>query len=709
MSRIYFIISGILLLFRPALSQEADSLSRPIKEYVYPTEVVISAPRISMPVKEAPFATSVVGRDIIKELPKSIAADEPLKLVPGVKVDNQADAERVHLSIRGQGILSERGIRGIKILLDGIPLNDPTGFAPDFFDVDFAAVERIEVLRGPAASLYGGSASGGIINILTANAPGKPLYGAGQASYGSHNFWKGFGEFGGSVNDINYNVTFSRTGGDGYRQHAHFWGNNVYAKAIYTPTGEIQITPTFSYSHLMHENPEGIPLADYLRDPTTPNGAAIPLNEYLENERTTNGLKGHFALTKEHEIDVTAFVKRTSFFESSNGIFNYRTLTSPGASAEYDFSTESPDGNLQNRVAVGTDLQWQSIDEHRIDHRFLLDTLGSETRYRADTLMSDERIKQRGAGFFLVDKCTLNKRWTFVLSLRYDDIHNQLDDFYLLDGDQSGSANFSKFTARIGVTYAMMPEANFFASWGQGFLPPATEELLMNPDFVGGFNTHLTSATSQGYEAGVRGSLKDQITYDVTFFVLKTDNDFDRYRLPAYPQLTFYKNSGGTNRWGIEVYGKYSPLSGLNLQAAYTYSNFKYASDSPTQIAMDDTSIHKFIKAGNWLPNSPQHQLYVDALYHIVPQFGIGFSVETLSKSYIDGANVESEAVSGYTLLHARATYEWQIGTVTGELSVNGRNLGNVKYVAFSEPDPGGNAYQPGAGREFFGGLKIHL
>ncbi len=56
--------------------------------------------------------------------------------MPGVKVDNQADGERVHLSIRGQGILTETGIRRIKVVLDGLPLNDPTGFAPDLFDVD---------------------------------------------------------------------------------------------------------------------------------------------------------------------------------------------------------------------------------------------------------------------------------------------------------------------------------------------------------------------------------------------------------------------------------------------------------------------------------------------------------------------------------------------------------------------------------------------
>ena len=703
----------VLLSASLAAAQDKDSLDHPTKEYQVPTEMIITAPRMNIPLKEAPFATSIVGSDIIQDLPKSVAADEPMKLVPGVKVDNQADGERVHMSIRGQGILSEHGIRGIKILLDGIPLNDPTGFASDFFDVDFAGVDRIEVLRGPAASLYGGSAAGGIVNIMTQNSLDKPLYAEAQTSYGTNNFWKGFGEFGGNVDKVNYNISFSRAMSDGYRQHSGFWGNNVYGKATYSPSEGVQITPIFGYAHVYNQNPEGIPLSYYQRDPTLPNDAAIPLNEYIETERTTNGLKGHFAIDDKNEIDALTFVKRTLFFESSNGIFNYRTFVTPGASFEYDYTMGSPASNLQNRVAVGTDLQWQNIDQHRVDDRYFADSAMSQ--YRADTLMSNEKIKQSAAGVFLVDKLTVDQKLSFFGSLRYDAINNELDDLYLLDGDQSGSKNFSKVTGRVGAAYSLIPEANLFASWGMGFMPPATEELLINPDttsagvFLGGFNPHLEPATSQGVEGGSRGTFKNGLTYDITVFYLATDNDFDRYRLTNYPQLTFYKNTGGTHRTGVEFYGRYTPVSELNLQVAYTYSHFTYVNDSPDRIVMDDPTIVKYIKAGNFLPNSPQHQIYVDAEYHVVPRLSLGLGFETLSKSYIDGANLEGEAVPGYTLVHARISCNVQLGPVSCDLSVNGLNLGNIKYVAFSEPDPGGNAYQPGAGKEFFGQLRIHL
>jgi len=171
-------------------------------EYQYPTEIVVTAPRISAPLKEVPFPASVVGPATLRQLPRTISMDEPLKLVPGVKVDNQSNGERIHLTIRGQGILTERGIRGIRILYDGIPLNDPTGFAPDLFDVDLNTVDRIEVLRGCGASLYGGSASGGILNVVSRSSPPAPLFGEAGAVYGSNNFWKGGGQFGGNFNSL---------------------------------------------------------------------------------------------------------------------------------------------------------------------------------------------------------------------------------------------------------------------------------------------------------------------------------------------------------------------------------------------------------------------------------------------------------------------------------------------------------------------------
>ena len=687
--------------FAAALAQLAlcQDTKKDTLEYKYP-EVVVTAPRMVLPLKEIPFATSIVGQEAVHNLPRAIAMDEPMKLVPGVKVDNQANGSRVHLSIRGQGILTERGIRGIGILLDGIPLNDPTGFAPDFFDVDYSTIERIEVLRGPAASLYGGSASGGIINIITQNAPNVPLSGDASAMGGSNGFWKAFGQFGGSANAINYRISFSRSMGDGYRDHTHFQINNIYGKATYTPSANLQLTPIISRSESYHENPEGIDQDQYNENAKQANGDAIPYNEYLSTNRTSYGLTGSFRFNDKNAIDFNGYAKNTLFTEANNRTFTHRTISTPGASLQFTTRAGESDDVLRNRFSFGADLRWQTIDEHRVDNLYSRE---------GDTLRSKEQIKQSGTGLFLIEKLDVGPKYGLMVCLRYDDIHNELKDQLKNPYDLSGNADFSKTTFRFGFTYTPLPEYTMFASWGQGFLPPATEELAQNPDQFGGFNVHLTSATSEGFELGVRHSLSSQFRYEFTSFFLTTQNDFDRYRIsnPLRNQETFYRNAASSKRTGAEIYMDYTPDRDLEIQVAYTLSNFQYTNSSPIQVVMDDPAVKKFVVDGNWLPNSPRHQLYVDFQCSPSPRLSLGLSAETQTKTYIDGADVESEAAAGYTLVHARARYSWHVAGVEGEFVLQLRNILDTKYVAFTEPDPGGNAYQPGAGREILGGVRI--
>jgi outer membrane receptor protein involved in Fe transport len=124
---------------------------------------------------------------------------------------------------------------------------------------------------------------------------------------------------------------------------------------------------------------------------------------------------------------------------------------------------------------------------------------------------------------------------------------------------------------------------------------------------------------------------------------------------------------------------------------------------------MDDPAVVKYIANGNFLPNSPEHQFSADVEYSLLPQLAVGLSVESLSKWYIDGANIESEAANGYTLLHIRARYGFNIGGIRAELSLFVRNVADKEYIAFTEPDPGGNAYQAGVRREGFVSLRFRI
>ncbi|HNW77247.1 MAG TPA: Plug domain-containing protein, partial [Bacteroidales bacterium] len=94
-------------------------------------EVIVSGVRTKVPLKEIPASISVVSGSQLNTMNKSIAADEIFRLTPGVRIDNGTDGSRVHFYIRGQGVLTESGFRGVGVLIDGIPVSDPAGFTPD--------------------------------------------------------------------------------------------------------------------------------------------------------------------------------------------------------------------------------------------------------------------------------------------------------------------------------------------------------------------------------------------------------------------------------------------------------------------------------------------------------------------------------------------------------------------------------------------------
>jgi len=170
-----------LLLCTNILLYGENEIADSIKTFAI-KEVTVTANRIPLPLLNNPGSISLVEGEMLSAMPKSIGAEEALRLVPGIRIDNQHNGERVHVSIRGQGILTERGLRGIGAIIDGIPLNDPSGFAPDLYDVDWATVKTVEVLRGSAAGLYGGSAAAGVLNITTNLGGIKPLGGESKSN-----------------------------------------------------------------------------------------------------------------------------------------------------------------------------------------------------------------------------------------------------------------------------------------------------------------------------------------------------------------------------------------------------------------------------------------------------------------------------------------------------------------------------------------------
>jgi len=652
-----------------------------------PTEVVVvTAPRIEIPLNETPAATTVVPGELLKAMPRGIGAEEALKSVPGIKVDNQADGERVHLSIRGQGLLTERGIRGIKVLLDGLPLNDATGFAPDLFDVDWSTVQHIGVFRGPASALYGGGAAGGVIDIVTRDGSTKPVSGAGSVTYGTYNFYKVFSEAGGTKGSVNYRISASNTAGDGYRVHTAFRALNLYSKFSWKLGNCGRLTALVGGTNYFNENAEGLNLSQ-LDNPRQPNPDALTFNEYQRTRRVTTGLTGQFKVAGNQELSFSVYYRNTAWRESVPSSVQHRAYNTPGAIAQY--TIHSGQGRVKNHLTIGSDMDWQTIWDYRNIN------LGGA---REGAKASDGDIYQRGFGLYALDRVELGPQWNVLFDVRSDHIHNQLTDNFKAGAvDLSGSANFSKTTGRIGLSWNANSHIGLYSSWGQGFLPPATEELANNPSQLGGFNTNLKPATSYGEELGARGSAGKRLFYDLAFFHLATKNDFGRYRVPTRPLETFYQNAGNSRRYGIETAASWYPVGPLVLRATYTYSDFKYTNVKSLFGTFQDV----------WMPNSPRHQAWVDVEYSWRSRLFVGFDIDMVSRAYVDQTNVGY--AWGYALFNPRLGFRWNSDKLSGEIMVSARNAFGKYYIAFTEPDPDGNSYQPGPKGEVFISARFYL
>ena len=682
-------------------------------------ELTVTANRLPVMLKKNPGAISIVTPEILSIMPKTIAADEALRLVPGVRIDNQHTGERVHISIRGQGILTERGLRGIGVILDGIPVNDPSGFAPDLYDVDWATVKDIEVLRGPVTGLYGAGGAAGTINITTNDGRSKPIGGEATLTLGSNGFFKGLLQLDGSQKNIDYRLSYSRTSGDGYRDHQAFWGNNLYEKINFRPSEKIIITQIYAHTDYFHQNPEGLNLGQF-DNLKQANPDARPFNEYQKTNRTTFGLIGNFKINDMHDLQVSTYLRNWNYKETSNKAAEYRTYSVPGASAQYNLHLGRE--KIRNNISAGVDFKWQNISMNKLQSGSDPDRKESidETNIETDSLLANQLISQESIGAFLLYKLEIGK-FSLMANARYDDMNNELTDKMMVGDTAVTSEDFSHTSARIGISYAFMDEINGFANWSQGFLPPSTEELASNPLGYSGFNTHLVPATSNSYELGLRGFINSKIYYDVTGFLMYTENDFFRFKQSGRGnQEVFYGNAGNSRRFGIETYVSYKPVKKVELQAAYTYSNFEYTSATVDPIYTDTAYVLTTPPAeGQWLPNSPRHQLYAEANYNINKNFRVSLSTEYQSEwaIYTDAKAYSGELdpaiyqnwQDGFNLWHLRAAYMWNLWKLNGDLSFYIRNIFDTEYMAFTEPDPDGNAYQPGPGREFFGSLKIRF
>src|SRR5688572_11258261 len=214
---------------------------------------VVTVTRIPLELSRVPLAVGVTNRDEIQRGKPGFALDEALAGIAGVQVDNRFNyALGGRISIRGFGARAQFGVRGVRVLLDGLPATLPDG-QTTLNHVDPAALGRAEVIRGPASALYG-NAAGGVIRLTSAPAPWAPLASEHRLLAGGDGLLRVENSLGGRSGGAAYRAWASHLRYAGYREHASA-RNTVAGASLHLARGRGEARLSFSAVHYDALNP----------------------------------------------------------------------------------------------------------------------------------------------------------------------------------------------------------------------------------------------------------------------------------------------------------------------------------------------------------------------------------------------------------------------------------------------------------------------
>jgi iron complex outermembrane receptor protein len=249
-------------------------------------EIVVTATRRESSLRDVARSVSVVNKERIQNATQQLGLDEALAGVPGLYIQNRYNfSGDLRLSLRGFGARSSFGIRGIRIFVDGIPETLPDGQS-GVDSIDMGSAQSIEVLRGPASSLYG-NASGGVIAVSSELGTTDP-YVEGKVAAGEYGFEQYALKSAGQVKSADYLVSVSRTELEGYRDHSAFRGTQVNGR-LGIPLNDddrLLIAANFTDQPLA-QDPGGINAEQAAMDPSSArdNNLLYDGSETLEQQR----------------------------------------------------------------------------------------------------------------------------------------------------------------------------------------------------------------------------------------------------------------------------------------------------------------------------------------------------------------------------------------------------------------------------------------
>ncbi|MGA0373360.1 MAG: TonB-dependent receptor family protein [Flavobacteriaceae bacterium] len=660
------ILLGLLSIITFSLEAQ-DSLQQKISL----KGITLDATRIKTPKHIIPFA---ISHRIFKTPQLGLAQNslqDYLTTVPGLYAQNtQNFAQDLRLSIRGFGARSGFGIRGIQLIVDGIPETTPDGQG-QLDNLPLGLIQSLTVLRGPASSFYG-NASGGVIQINTLedfeeNFIRLRLQGG---TYSSRNFAATVGLKKNKTKAVFYQ---NHSESKGYRNHSQYKQRVFNARVWHDLSESSQIRWQFNYTHSPYAYDAGGINLDMVEENRK---QARSQNESFQTYETVNHLKTGLQWEKQFS--------------------NNLRWDSYAFYAHRDFVGRLPFGFggfvdlKRDYYGFGTALEFQPQNHHRMQLRFsMADQKDHRQRFQNlngspgdNTLDQDELFFN--TAFSFLDEI----KWSFGLlrlGLRYD-----LQS--LGTQRESDEVKLNSFNPSIGFTYTKWGDHVMFVSYSSSFETPTLNELSANPSGNVGFNIDLSPSEAHNFEWGWRYTTPEN-TLEATIYAINTQNEILPYELSAFPDRDFYRNAGATTRRGIELFWEHQK-GPWEWVVSYNYASLKF----------DDYVLVDKDLSGNQLPGVPEQQFTASLQYNFFEGWGTILQTQYSGNLYADDANqtqVEDYFLANFRLWKSHDHLSFFAG-INNLLDT--AYFDNIRINAF-----GKRYFEPAPMRNFYLGMSINF
>ncbi|UXX79658.1 TonB-dependent receptor [Reichenbachiella carrageenanivorans] len=660
-------------------------------------QVVISASRDAQMRSETPVAISSLSAQQIEEA-KATSTDQLLNKTPGVYMVDLGN-EQHSMAIRQP--LSYKSL--FLYLEDGVPVRTTGVFNHNaLIEMNMASFKNIEVIRGPASSLYGSEAIGGAVNFITLNPTSTLL---AKASVQANNL-------GYKRGDLMFSDTYGKVGVvastnyatrvDGYRDHSD------YEKFALTLKATVELSEKALWSNSMT-------YVNYRSDAAgSLDSASFYGQEYSSfqtfTDRDVEALRYKSAL--DYYWDRGSKSSATFFYRSNsvkqNPSYRIKDDYSPWANPGGDENLAHSEVNDNSFNSYGLILQhkevlnfWNSsmttgasldyspssylanyISVHKTDAGVYDGFTPSDsvlTNYETDLInyAGYAQLELNPVAKLHVTAAVRFDRFTYV----YD---NHLPS-NAYSGAPDETNHFNAFTPKVGLNYSISQRSGMYANFSQGFVPPQVSEL-----YRGVKVPTLDPAVFTNYEVGGWFALlNNKASIDVAVYQLNGKDEIINVQQPSGDYAN--ENAGETVHRGVEYGFNYKPISDLYIRLSGTNAQHEFKDYVESGV---DFSNNEMATAPSWIANGE-----ITYRPSFVRGLRVGIEWQHMDEYYTDAANTST--YEGFDIFHVRIGYEFK----GFETWLNIMNVGDKIYATNVTKSAWGTNYQPGDPRTFNVGL----